>query len=91
MKDADGNPILRLNIFAQNLKLHLASWNVVVREQLSFAKKRTGGTNASGNGGVSLAEEKFQGIGHFKDKKREQRDLSKKSNATVRRLLELAL
>ena len=28
MKDADGDPILMLNIFAQNLKLHLASWNV---------------------------------------------------------------
>ena len=28
MKDADGNPILMLNVFAQTLKLHLASWNV---------------------------------------------------------------
>ena len=28
MKDAEGNPLLMLNIFAQDLKLHLASWNV---------------------------------------------------------------
>ena len=28
MKDEDGNPILMLNVFAQKLKLHLASWNV---------------------------------------------------------------
>jgi hypothetical protein len=28
MNDADGNPILMLNVFAQHLKLHLASWNV---------------------------------------------------------------
>jgi len=28
MKDADGNPILMLNVFAQALKLHLASWSV---------------------------------------------------------------
>jgi hypothetical protein len=28
MKDANGDPILMINIFAQNLKLHLASWSV---------------------------------------------------------------
>ena len=28
MKDAEGNPILMLNAFAQTLKLHLASWEV---------------------------------------------------------------
>jgi len=28
MKDANGDPILMLNIFAQNVKLFLASWNV---------------------------------------------------------------
>jgi len=28
MKDAEGNPILMLNVFAQTLKLHLASWSV---------------------------------------------------------------
>jgi hypothetical protein len=28
MKDAEGNPILMLNVFAQQLKLHLASWEV---------------------------------------------------------------
>jgi hypothetical protein len=28
MKDEDGNPILMLNVFAQTLKLHLASWSV---------------------------------------------------------------
>ena len=28
MKDEEGNPILMLNIFAQTLKLHLASWSV---------------------------------------------------------------
>jgi hypothetical protein len=28
MKDANGDPILMLNVFAQSLKLHLASWNV---------------------------------------------------------------
>jgi hypothetical protein len=28
MKDANGDPILLLNVFAQRLKLHLASWNV---------------------------------------------------------------
>jgi hypothetical protein len=28
MRNADGDPILMLNIFAQRLKLHLASWNV---------------------------------------------------------------
>jgi len=28
MKDADGNPILMLNVFAQKLKQHLASWSV---------------------------------------------------------------
>ena len=28
MKDAEGNPILLLNVFAQTLKIHLASWNV---------------------------------------------------------------
>jgi hypothetical protein len=28
MKDADGNPILMLNVFAHTLKVHLASWNV---------------------------------------------------------------
>jgi hypothetical protein len=28
MKDANGDPILMLNVFAQTLKLHLASWNV---------------------------------------------------------------
>jgi hypothetical protein len=27
-KDAEGNPILMLNVFAQQLKLHLASWEV---------------------------------------------------------------
>jgi hypothetical protein len=28
MKGADGNPILMLNVFAQRLKVHLASWSV---------------------------------------------------------------
>jgi hypothetical protein len=28
MKDANGDPILMLNVFAHTLKLHLASWNV---------------------------------------------------------------
>jgi hypothetical protein len=28
MNDANGDPILMLNIFAQTLKVHLASWNV---------------------------------------------------------------
>jgi hypothetical protein len=28
MKDVDGNPIRMLNVFAQHLKLHLASWSV---------------------------------------------------------------
>ena len=28
MKDEEGNPILMLNVFAQTLKLHLASWSV---------------------------------------------------------------
>jgi hypothetical protein len=28
MKDDDGNPILMLNVFAQTIKVHLASWNV---------------------------------------------------------------
>jgi len=28
MKDTDGKPILMLNVFAQTLKLHLASWSV---------------------------------------------------------------
>jgi hypothetical protein len=28
MKDTHGDPILMLNVFAQSLKLHLASWNV---------------------------------------------------------------
>jgi hypothetical protein len=28
MKDANGDPILMLNVFAQTLKLHLAHWNV---------------------------------------------------------------
>jgi hypothetical protein len=28
MKEENGDPILMLNVFAQNLKLHLASWNV---------------------------------------------------------------
>ena len=28
MKDANGNPILMLNVFAHTLKVHLASWSV---------------------------------------------------------------
>jgi predicted transposase YbfD/YdcC len=28
MKDENGDPLLMLNVFAQQLKLHLASWNV---------------------------------------------------------------
>jgi hypothetical protein len=28
MKDKDGTPLLMLNVFAQKLKLHLASWSV---------------------------------------------------------------
>jgi hypothetical protein len=28
MKDANGDPLLMLNVFAQQVKLHLASWNV---------------------------------------------------------------
>ena len=28
MKDESGDPILMLNVFAQNLKIHLASWSV---------------------------------------------------------------
>jgi hypothetical protein len=28
IKDADGNPLLMLNVFAHTLKVHLASWSV---------------------------------------------------------------
>ena len=45
MKDENGDPILILNVFAQTMKLHLASWSVR-GDKTNVAEKMGGGLHS---------------------------------------------